>query len=134
MIFRRFHRFVLFGSLALILASVVFAVAAANSVPATNLDDQQFAITVNDLKPPECSALNLTAIVECAPGGGTCRGTAANELILGTSWAETIRGQGGTDCIMGGGGNDTLRGGSGADVCIGGPGDDTFINCATAIP
>jgi len=108
------------------------AVAAANTVPVTRLDENAAAMSANAIKPAACSALNLTAIVIC-PGGGTCNGTGASELILGTSAAETIRGRGGNDCILGGDGNDSLVGNNGGDVCIGGPGTDTFTTCETQI-
>jgi len=120
----KIRRLAFFGLLALILASMIFAVAASNTVPPTRLDDRQFSINANDLKPPECAALNLTAIVVC--GGGTCNGNNASELILGSSAIDDIRGGRGNDCILGGGGDDALRGDQNTDVCIGGPGTDTF--------
>jgi len=116
----------------LIFISMLTAVAAGNTIPKTRLGQNTAAMNANAIKPAACSALNLTAIVIC-PGGGTCNGTGANELILGTSIAETIRGRGGTDCILGGGGNDALQGNGASDVCIGGPGTDTFNTCETQI-
>lgn len=110
-------------------ASAVYALTAANTVPATNVGEQQFAINANVLKPAACSALNLTTVV----AGVT--GTAGNDLLLGPSTGSTLNGNGGTDCIVGGGGNDTINGNSntGSDVCIGGPGTDTFKKCGTQI-
>jgi len=116
----------------LIFISILAAVAAGNTIPATRLDENNAAMNANAIKPASCSALNLTAIVIC-PGGGTCNGTGANELLLGTSVGETIKGRGGTDCIVGGGGNDSLIGNGASDVCIGGPGTDNFTTCETQI-
>jgi len=120
----RIARFGLFGCvLALVTVS---ALAATNSVPATKAGQRTSAIGVNNLKPPQCAALNLTAI---RVGND---GTAANELVLGSAAGQTIRGRGGSDCILGGGGNDTVRGDQQTDVCLGGPGNDTFHNsCET---
>jgi len=130
MIPRLLHRLTLFGLIALIVASVITAVAAANTVPPSRLTDQSTPIAANDLKPSACTAINLTAIVT---GSGTIKGTNANELILGGPNADTIDGKAGTDCILGGGGDDNITGGGGADVCIGGPGTDNFKNCETVI-
>lgn len=131
MITRILHWLAFFGLMAMILASVVTAIAATNSVPSSHLTDQSRPITANDLKPSQCAALNLTEIVV---GSGKFSGTDANELILGGPDADTIDGKGGSDCILGGGGNDDIDGGSGTDVCIGGPGTDTFSRCETQIP
>jgi hypothetical protein len=120
------------GVVSLILFTMIVAFSATTSVPSSRLTDQIKAITANDLKPSQCSALNLTAIYVC-PGTSTCTGTSANELILGKSNAETINGGAGNDCILGGGGNDAINGGNGTDVCIGGPGTDTFSNCETQV-
>jgi Ca2+-binding RTX toxin-like protein len=125
-------RLTILGLSLLILISVVLAVAASNTVPGSRLASRSAAINANALKPVECAALNLSAIVICS-GSGTCNGTAANELVIGTSLADTIRGRGGTDCIMGGGGDDDITGSAGSDVCIGGPGNDTFHTCETII-
>lgn len=116
----------------LIFVSTLAAVAAGNTVPTTRLSSSTSAMNANAIKPAACSALNLTAIVICS-GVGTCNGTGASELLLGTSAAETIRGRGGTDCIVGGDGDDTLQGNGASDVCIGGPGTDTFVTCETQI-
>jgi Ca2+-binding RTX toxin-like protein len=121
-------RLVFAGAAVLAVATVGSTFTAANSVPATSAGLQTFAIDANALKPVECAALNLTAIV-IGVNGGT-----ASELILGTAAANTIAGNGGDDCILGGGGNDNLNGGAGTDVCIGGPGTDGFNkSCETQI-
>lgn len=104
----------------LIILSVVYAFAAANSVPSSRMDDDSFSITANDLKPSDCSSLNLTNI---ATSGGE---TAGNDLLLGTSGADTLTGDDGDDCIVGGGGDDTLRGQKGNDIILGQAGDDSL--------
>jgi len=125
-------RYAILGLIVLILASVVMAVAASNTVAGSRLASRSVAINANALKPTECAVLNLTTTVIC-PANGTCTGTKNSELILGTASADTIKGKGGADCILGGGGDDDITGGAGGDVCIGGPGTDTFTSCETII-
>ena len=134
----------------LVTLSVIFALSAANTVPASKADYLTSAINANALKPTECAALNLTRVVVISHGDVPNN---SNELILGTAGGETINGGGGADCILGGGGDDTLLGGNGKDVLIGGPGNDvlnggggadvcygggqvgdTFISCSTIVP
>ncbi len=105
----------------LVVTCLSTALAATNTVPPSNAGSTTQPITVNNLKPPECAALTLTAIVT---GSGTFSGTGASELILGSAGADTITGGGGGDCIVGGDGNDTLSGGNGTQVLLGGAGDD----------
>lgn len=119
--------------LLLVLISVGSATTASVTVPDTRLEDSSQSITANDLKPAECASLNLTNIVTC-PLNGTCQGTNANDLVLGSTRGTRINGNNGNDCILGGGGNDTLNGGNGTDVCIGGPGTDSFGTCETTYP
>lgn len=114
----------------LLLISVLAAATASNTVPGTKIGRQSEAINANALKPAECAALNLTAIVT---GTGNISGTGANELILGGANNQSIDGKGGNDCILGGGGNDTINGGGGTNVCIGGHGTDTFKNCNSSV-
>lgn len=104
-------------------SSFISASAASVTVPASSVGQGSFAITANDLAPPECSALVLTAVVS---GNGTINGAAGsvNELITGGSGADTINGNGGDDCILAGGGDDTGNAGDGADVLLGDAGDD----------
>jgi Ca2+-binding RTX toxin-like protein len=124
MITRTLSRLALFGLVALILASVITAVATANSVPDTYRTNQDLgARTANQLKPTECDALNLTNIVLC-PAAGTCSGTGNNDLILDTASGHTIDAGNGADCVLGGAGNDTISGQGGNDVLLGGDGDD----------
>ncbi len=114
---------------ALIAVNVVVAFAAANSVTGSKAEQfQSGATTANDLKPAECAALNLTAIVAHPSVGG-----AAAELVLGTNSGQTLSAGGGNDCLVAGGGNDTLDGGTGTDVCLGGSGVDTYqASCETS--
>jgi len=130
---RLLSRLAVFVVVVLVLVSIITAASAANTVPSSRLTDQTIAIIANTLKPTECAALTLTTIVVC-PLTGTCNGTNAAELILGSVNGQTINGRNGDDCILGGAGNDTINGGAGTDVCIGGPGTDTFNkNCETQI-
>ena len=114
----RLLRFAGIFLIGLIAVSAASAFAAANSVPATRLDDDSLPITANNLKPAECAALNLTNIVVAG------NGTAGNDLILGTAGNDNLRGLGGDDCIVGGDGNDRLRGNRGNDILLGGAGND----------
>ncbi|SRR5581483_9284849 len=134
MILRTFHRLALIGLTVLILASVFSAVAAANTVPSSRLGDQRSVIDANALKPPQCSALNLTSVYVCPSAGGSCNPTGTSELVLGSPLDDDIKAGQGDDCILGGGGNDRILGQGGTDVCIGGPGNDTFGGCETSIP
>ena len=126
---RMIYRLVVVGLAALVLSSIMSAMAASNSIPMTGLDEISRSITVNDLKPAQCDAIHLTNLIAAT---GMISGTASNDLILGGSGADTISGEGGNDCILGGGGNDTLYGDSGTDVCIGGSGDDILDDSCEA--
>ncbi|WP_159293788.1 S8 family serine peptidase [Microcystis aeruginosa] len=53
-------------------------------------------------------------------------GNAANNNLVGTSFADALAGVGGNDTISGGVGNDTLDGGLGVDSLTGGSGNDFF--------
>ena len=116
--------------LVLILAGVVGAYAASNTVPFTHLGDDSSSITANDLAPSECSSINLTNIVVVSGSGN---GTNGNDLILGSSGDDSIHGRGGDDCIITGGGDDFIHGGNGNDVCNGGAGTDTANRCETEL-
>lgn len=95
------------------------ALTATNTISSTFLLDRSAPTTPNDLKPPECAAITLTAVGRGGGGG-------ANSLILGTPGRDSLSGGAGDDCLVGGDGNDALRGNGGYDVCIGGPGVDSF--------
>jgi Ca2+-binding RTX toxin-like protein len=114
---------------ALVIANTMLALTATNSVPPSAADNPVADVDANDLKPPECAALDLTRV----EGGPLVTGSAANDLLLGTELGEVIDGNGGDDCIVGGPGADTLSGGPGTDVCLGGPDTDTFIGCEDAL-
>ena len=149
MIARVVVRLIVWGLLTATVASTMLALAAANSVPQTGLEEFNQAITVNHLKPPECAALNLDTIIDFERSQQKGNGTRA--LVLGGPNNNKINAKGSSDCVLGGGGNDTLvggkgtdillggpgndhlDGGQGADVCYGGPGADTFIRCKTII-
>ncbi len=110
---------------------LISALAATNSVPASNAERDVSAITVDQKKPkPACNGITVTVLIT---GGGN--GGGGSDLVLGTAAAnDPLRGMNGNDCIHGGGGNDLLRGDAGTDVCIGGPGTDTFhATCETQI-
>jgi Ca2+-binding RTX toxin-like protein len=86
-----------------------------------------FAVTPDQLKPPECASITVTVVrVMGAPSTGA-------SLFVGTAGNDNMVGGAQSDCIVGGAGNDTINGGAGTDVCVGGPGTDTFTNCETAI-
>jgi Ca2+-binding RTX toxin-like protein len=106
------------GAVVLVAASLTSALTAANTVPATNAGLQSFAITAQDLAPPQCAGMSLTATVTNLNGGS------ANELVLGTAATDTLNGGAGNDCLIGGGG---------IDICIGGLGTDVFVSCETPI-
>ena len=54
------------------------------------------------------------------------RGTAGNDIIVGSDWQDTIYGFAGDDRLDGGAGDDVLYGGAGNDTMIGGLGNDTL--------
>jgi Ca2+-binding RTX toxin-like protein len=113
--------------LSILLAGTMAAYAAANTVPPTRMDEDDLAVSANDLKPSACAGLNLTNTVV---GSGSIDGTAASDLILGSAGADTLRGRQGNDCILGGDGGDSLQGDQGGDVLLAGGGDDALIGGA----
>ncbi len=137
---------VMLGAMAVVLA--VQASAATNIISASAVSSKTFPITANDVKPPECAALNLTGVTI---GSGKFSSGNGPSLVIGGNGADTIRGGNGPDCIVGGSGNDALDGnngddvllggpgddnidgGPGNDICYGGPGNDTFIHCEIVI-
>lgn len=134
MIYRSFLRLAYIVMAGVILFSMIFAIAANNVVPVTYLTDRSRIVTANDLKPPACAAINLTAIYYCPTLGGACNGTDASELIIGSTADDDIDSGKGDDCILGGGGANKIKGEQGTDVCIGGPDTDSFHpSCETQI-
>jgi Ca2+-binding RTX toxin-like protein len=125
---RTLVRICLFALVVLLIANVVSAVTATNTVAPSKAGNPTDATTANKLKPAECASLNLTSVVT---GSGDFEGS-SNELILGSSGSDKIRARGGSNCILGGAGNDELRGDGSNNVCIGGPGTDA-LDCQTNI-
>ena len=113
-----------------LLFSVVTAVAATNTIPATRLGYKTIPLFNNHLRPSACAAISVTSLVT---GAGVITGTAGNDLILASAGVDIIDGLGGNDCIVGGSGDDVLTGELGNDICLGGPGTDIFATCETAI-
>ena len=127
----RLPRVVLAFGMLLLVGSVVSGLAAANTVPGTNLGRFSAAIMVNSLKPSACSAIVVTNLV-VASGVANATTTAPNgvsSLVLGSAANETLTGGNQADCILGGAGNDTLNGRAGNDVLIGGPNDAAGDTC-----
>jgi Ca2+-binding RTX toxin-like protein len=119
------------ASVCALVLSVGAALTATNTVASSRLGENRRGVTANDLKPPECAALNLTTVVA---GTGNVNGTGANDLIVGGPGDDKLKGKGGNDCMLGGGGDDDIAGNGGGDICIGGPGVDTFKSCAVTYP
>ncbi len=135
MLRRALLRAALSVAVCLLVFSATIGLAASNSVQSTHVGRWSFAVDANTLKPPECAALTLARVVICPSSGGTCSGTDASELILGSPYTDEMLGGKGDDCILGAGGDDYLKGEQGTDICIGGPGVDTFHpSCETQIP
>ncbi len=126
----KLFRLLLVGVFAVIVVTSMTAIAAANTVPPSQVDDQSVSYNVNHLKPSACSGIVLSNLVT---GSGTLTGTASNDLIIASSGADVIDGAGGNDCILGGGGADTITGGEGNDVCLGGADVDSFITCESEV-
>jgi Ca2+-binding RTX toxin-like protein len=118
MLSSRLVRLIVPAVLILILSSAVFAFTATNLVAPSSASDESHIVNANEMKPPECDALNLTTVVVNG------NGTNGNDLILGTAGNNALQGKKGDDCIVGGDGDDHLRGGQGDDILLGGPGDD----------
>lgn len=126
MIHRNFVPVIFIVLAVLIVVSIGSAFAATIVVPSTRLTDQTNPITISELAPAECSNISssLTVLVVCS--GGSCSGSNANELIIGTDGYDAIDARNGTDCVVGGDGDDNLNGGNDNDVIIGAGGNDTL--------
>jgi Ca2+-binding RTX toxin-like protein len=112
-----------------LVALLVFAFTASNTVPASHAGQSARSIGAQDLAPPQCAGMGLTTVVTNGAG------TAGNDLVLGSPVGETLNGNNGDDCLVGGGGDDFLKGGTGNDVCIGGGGaNEKFNQCETTYP
>ena len=126
----KLFRWLLFGMFAVVVMTSMTAIAAANTVPPSQVDDQSVSYNVNHLKPSACSGIVLSNLVT---GSSTLTGTIGNDLIIASSGADVIDGAGGNDCILGGGGADTITGGDGSDVCLGGADVDSFTTCESEV-
>ncbi len=131
--FRRPASLVVMGLLLIVAGSTRWSFAAENIVPSSTIGYASVPITANQLKPPQCAALDLTNYIVIT-GNGAIHGTVGNDLILGSPGKDNIHGGAGDDCIVGGGGGDQIFGDAGNDVCIGG-GDkkDKFHDCETVV-
>jgi Ca2+-binding RTX toxin-like protein len=123
------RRIVSTALLALLLL-VGVAMTATIVIPPSHAGQTSRQITANELKPPECAALDLREIRVAGGGDGAGHAT----LVLGTSGNDRLIGGGSADCIVGGAGNDDINAGGGIDICVGGAGVDTFRNCETQYP
>ncbi len=132
--YRRVRWLILAGLLVLIAGSSGWSFAAENIVEPSVIGNGSIPITANQLKPPQCAALDLTNYIVIT-GNAAIHGTAGNDLILGSPGKDNIHADSGNDCIVGGGGGDQIFGDDGYDVCIGG-GDnkDKFHDCEVVVP
>ena len=75
-----------------------------------------------------CIAVLLT-VVAAAPHADAKRlkGTANNDILVGTPKDDALKGFDGTDLFVGGKGDDSLNGGAGANYFSGGPGKDKMV-------
>ncbi len=89
------------------LAQIGIGLANSNWLPVSGLLDAlvQQPVTANDIKPPECSGINLTQAINA---GGAFYGTTENDLILGSVGIDIVDGLSGDDCILGGEQSDQL--------------------------
>ena len=63
-------------------------------------------------------------VITGAAAGGTFKGSARPDRLIGTQGSDVLYGYGGNDRIDGLGGNDLINGGTGADILRGGTGND----------
>ena len=124
---RKLVRLIILSLPIMVFFSAIYALTAANTVPESGLDFVTQPVTANQLKPADCSGLDLVNYIT----GGS--GTTTNDLVLGTSGSDSLSGSDGNDCLVAGSGDDELDGGNGTDICIGGDGTDSFTNCETQI-
>jgi hypothetical protein len=83
----------------LVIASILTTAAASNTVPPTRLTDQTIPITANDIKPPQCKALDLGGIFICTKPN--CQAPGPDMLVIGTSKTKKLDGGGGESCCVG---------------------------------
>ncbi|MFV9505585.1 MAG: calcium-binding protein [Oscillochloridaceae bacterium umkhey_bin13] len=113
---------IILALLILLAGSVFVGQAGVNTVVRSGAGTQVFAITPNDLKPPECAALNITRLRVMVDDD--LNDTGQGTLLLGSNGNDRINGRNGSDCIVGGAGNDTIDGGNRDDILLGGLGND----------
>jgi Ca2+-binding RTX toxin-like protein len=127
-------RVVAVAATATLVGGIFGAFTASVNVPASAVAQATHALTINEIAPSQCAGITLTNIVI---GSGTVNGTAANDLIIGSSGSDTLKGNGGADCMVGGshgGTRDTFQGGPANDVCIGdGTRTDSYTSCKTIV-
>lgn len=104
---------------------------ASNTVQPTHAGIETIVPVANEMRPVECSALDLTGVV--IGSGNIVNGSADAELIVGSAAADGMTGGDGDDCLVGGAGDDHLDAGPGQDVCIGGAGTNEFVGCETQL-
>ncbi len=122
------------GLLTVILASTGWSFAAENIVEPSIIGYVSVPVSAEQLKPPECAALDLTNYI-VVTGNGAIHGTDGNDLIIGSAGKDNIHAGAGDDCIVGGGGGDQFFGDAGNDVCIGtGDSKDKFHDCEVEVP
>ncbi len=88
-----------FALFVLVVASILTAAAASNTVPPTRLSDQSIEITANDIKPPQCKSFDLSGIFVCTKPN--CKAPKPNMLVIGDSNTKKIDGGGGDSCCEG---------------------------------
>lgn len=124
---RRFF-IVLFVFFVMIVMVSSYAMAAANTVPVTALEDITMTINISNV-PVECVGMTFVKgkddlIFQPPYDGGN-----GNDCLVGTTGNDTMNGGPGNDVLVGNGGQDTLNGGQGNnDVCWG-TCQSTFIGC-----
>jgi serralysin len=69
--------------------------------------------------------VTMTAVYDSRTSGKIIKGTAGNNILVGSDYSDTIFGYGGNDQIYGKRGNDVLDGGPGEDSLSGDLGNDT---------
>ncbi|WP_051341095.1 calcium-binding protein [Azospirillum halopraeferens] len=87
--------------------------------------DRVFLFTSWDLR--NATGIEQVLLQEEA-GRATVLGAAANDSIVGNSFANRLEGGAGNDKLRGGGGDDTLVGGTGNDQLYGGDGNDRLVS------
>ncbi|MGA2505821.1 MAG: hypothetical protein ABSG01_17215 [Anaerolineales bacterium] len=83
----------------LVVASILTAAAASNTVPPTRLTDKTIPIAANDVKPPQCKSFDLVSIYVCTKPN--CQAPRPDALVIGTSKTNKIDGGGGDSCCVG---------------------------------